>query len=99
MADVIYRLEIRGRVQGVYYRQSMVEYARNTGVRGWVRNRLDGSVEAVVAGDTDAVDKTIAWCRQGPPQAAVSAVELFPIELFPETAEISLEYFQQRETL
>ena len=59
MPEVIYRLRIRGLVQGVFYRRSMVEQAQALGVRGWVRNRLDGSVESVVAGDPGAVEQLI----------------------------------------
>ena len=73
-ADVVLRLEIRGAVQGVGYRWSMVAQARRLGVGGWVRNRPDGSVEAVVAGPRLAVDRLVAWCRSGPPGAVVSAV-------------------------
>jgi acylphosphatase len=72
------RLIIQGMVQGVAYRYHMVEEARRLGVCGWVRNRRDGSVEALVSGDAEAIATIIAWARHGPPSAEVShvAVEL-----------------------
>jgi acylphosphatase len=72
------RLIIQGMVQGVAYRYHMVEEARRLGVCGWVRNRRDGSVEALVSGDAEAVAAIIAWARHGPPSAEVThvAVEL-----------------------
>jgi acylphosphatase len=69
------RLMISGRVQGVGYREWMVEQARNLGVSGWVRNRLDGSVEALVAGDVAAVEELLRLCRRGPRMAAVESIE------------------------
>jgi acylphosphatase len=75
--DVVRRLQIRGRVQGVGYRWSMVEEARALGLRGWVRNRRDGSVEALVAGPGAAVDRLVGWAQQGPPGAGVTSVETF----------------------
>jgi len=80
MAEAVLRLEIRGRVQGVGYRWTMVEQARRLGLRGWVRNRHDGSVEAVVAGPAPAVEAIVAWARRGPASARVSAVEAFAAE-------------------
>lgn len=92
MAEVIYRLEIRGRVQGVFYRFAMVREAQRLGVRGWVRNRLDGSVEAVVAGEPGLVDRVINWARQGPERAVVASVDVYP-------GEGRFDYFEQRETV
>jgi acylphosphatase len=71
------RLELvaRGRVQGVYYRASMLEQARALGLRGWVRNEPDGSVRAVAEGPRDALEVLVRWAERGPPAACVDAVE------------------------
>ncbi len=80
MVETVLRLEIRGLVQGVGYRWSMADQARRLGVRGWVRNRRDGSVEATVAGPQEAVDRIVAWARRGPRSAMVETVEVFVAE-------------------
>jgi acylphosphatase len=67
-------LVIHGRVQGVGYRYSMLAQASRIGVTGWVRNRRDGSVEAVVAGSPAQLDDMIAWARQGPPGSKVTEI-------------------------
>ena len=67
-------LLIEGRVQGVWYRESTRRKAVSLGVCGWVRNRPDGTVEAVAEGDGDAVARLAEWCRQGPAGARVEAV-------------------------
>jgi acylphosphatase len=69
------RLTISGRVQGVGYREWMVRTARDLGVSGWVRNRLGGSVEALVAGDIAAVEELSRLCRRGPRMAQVVSIE------------------------
>ncbi|MEM1569069.1 MAG: acylphosphatase [Pyrobaculum sp.] len=70
-------LFVRGRVQGVFFRQSMREVASRNGVRGWVRNRSDGrTVEAVLEGPRDAVLKVVEWAKVGPPGARVEDVEV-----------------------
>lgn len=74
------RLLITGRVQGVWYRESMRLRAEELGVTGWVRNRPDGSVEAVVQGGDEAVAALIAWARVGPPAARVLEVEVSEAE-------------------
>ena len=76
MSIQVFRLEIWGRVQGVYFRQSMVECAQSLGVNGWVRNRQDGSVEATVAGHPQAIERMLAWAHQGPPGARVDRVDV-----------------------
>ncbi len=68
------RLRITGRVQGVGYRAWMMRQASAAGLRGWVRNRADGSVEALVIGDEDRVSAMIEACREGPFGARVSNV-------------------------
>jgi len=72
-------LVISGRVQGVGFRYSMSEEAERLGVTGWVRNRRDGTVEAVLDGATDAVDAVLAWARRGPRGASVTEVEVTEI--------------------
>lgn len=92
-------LHIHGRVQGVGYRYHLTREAMRLGVRGWVRNRREGWVEAVVAGPAAAVEQLIAWARRGPPAAAVSQVEVRPIAGEGEgEVEGKLEGFEQRPT-
>jgi acylphosphatase len=80
MSQVILQVTIRGRVQGVGYR-AWVEYqAIRSGLEGWVRNRADGSVEALFAGPPDIVAQVVALCRRGPPSARVEAVINEPAE-------------------
>lgn len=73
-------LRIEGRVQGVWFRESMRREAERLGVVGWVRNRPDGSVEAVAQGPAEAVDALVEWARSGPPQARVERVVLAETE-------------------
>ncbi len=80
MQEITRRLVIVGRVQGVGYRQSMLRKAQALAVRGWVRNRIDGNVEAIVQGPPDAVAALIAWTRHGPRTAGVDRVEVEPDE-------------------
>ena len=69
-------LVIHGRVQGVYFRDSMRREAQRLGVAGWVRNRTDGSVEAVVQGECADVDVIVRWAHRGPEYAHVERVEI-----------------------
>jgi acylphosphatase len=70
------RVTIRGRVQGVWFRGWTVEQAQGRGFDGWVRNRADGSVEALFAGDPARVDAMLDACWQGPPAAKVIGVQV-----------------------
>jgi acylphosphatase len=70
------RLLVTGCVQGVGYRYGMVMAAQRLGVAGWVRNRRDGSVEAMVAGSAEQVAAIIAWARHGPAGASVAHVSV-----------------------
>jgi acylphosphatase len=72
------RLTISGQVQGVGFRYALADEARARNLRGWVRNRRDGSVEAVVAGSEIDVEAVIAWARRGPPAARVTRVAVEP---------------------
>lgn len=72
----IRRLVITGRVQGVGFRYAMRERARLLGITGWVRNRGDGSVEAMIAGNAAQVEELLLWSRRGPPGAHVASVAM-----------------------
>ncbi|MBK9586678.1 MAG: acylphosphatase [Alphaproteobacteria bacterium] len=76
MERVTKRLKIFGRVQGVGYRAWMVQTATEMDLTGWVRNREDGSVEAVVTGDDEAVRKLIASCYDGPKTSKVETISV-----------------------
>ena len=66
---------VHGQVQGVYFRGSTVERARQLGVAGWVRNRSDGAVEAVFEGAPEAVSDAVRFCHEGPSWARVERIE------------------------
>ena len=70
------RVVVRGRVQGVFFRDSVRRQAESSGVCGWVANRPDGSVEAVFEGEPDAVERLIEFSRRGPSRAEVKGVEI-----------------------
>jgi acylphosphatase len=75
--DVIFQIVIRGRVQGVGFRAWTEMMAAEQGIEGWVRNRRDGSVEALFAGAEEVVIAMIELCRDGPPGAQVEAINQF----------------------
>jgi len=84
------KLRIHGEVQGVWFRAWSAEAARELGLRGWVRNRRDGTVEMLVHGKPDAVEQMIARCRVGPPAARVYRIDV------EETAEEAPAGFEKR---
>lgn len=78
MAEETVHIRIQGRVQGVFYRQWTMSEARARGLSGWVRNRVDGSVEAVFKGETDVINDMVRACKRGSPRAFVTKVEYQP---------------------
>jgi len=74
------RLVIHGRVQGVGYRYAMVAVARRLSVTGWVRNRRDGSVEAMVQASPASIGHLSEWAKRGPDGASVKGIDIFDIE-------------------
>jgi acylphosphatase len=74
------RVRIYGRVQGVFFRNWTTDKARSLGVRGWVRNRRDGSVEVEAYGDDEALKALIAACGTGPPAAKVERMGVEIVE-------------------
>ena len=89
-------LRISGLVQGVGFRVSLADEAWRRGLGGWVRNRSDGTVEALVHGDAQVVDALVAWARRGPRAARVDRVEAE--DVVAELVEISGR-FEQRPTV
>ncbi|HUL08165.1 MAG TPA: acylphosphatase [Candidatus Acidoferrum sp.] len=81
-ADITVNVRIRGRVQGVWYRGWTEEQAASRGLRGWVRNRRDGTVEALFCGPPELVEDMVEACWTGPPSARVEAVERNPAAAF-----------------
>ena len=90
--EIAVRLRISGRVQGVWFRGWTDEKARALGLRGWVRNRRDGSVEVLLAGPGPAVEAMVEHCRDGPPAARVNHVGREPV------TEAVADGFDQRPT-
>jgi len=67
---------VHGRVQGVFFRATTRDKARSLGVKGWVKNCLDGGVEAVFEGEKDTVEKVVDWCKKGPEGAFVNHIDI-----------------------
>ena len=78
---MLFRSTITGRVQGVGYRDWAMVTGRRLGLTGWVRNRSDGAVEALIVGDETAVGEMIQACRRGPPLARVDEIDVDPVDL------------------
>jgi acylphosphatase len=70
------RVQVRGRVQGVFFRAEARARAESLGVAGWIRNLPDGRVEAVYEGEDEQVESMVEWCRRGPAGAEVEAVDV-----------------------
>lgn len=76
MEKITRHILIHGRVQGVFFRESMRQRALELGVAGWVRNRADGAVEALLHGAPERVEELLAWARRGPPAARVDRLHI-----------------------
>jgi acylphosphatase len=81
--DIAIQVRIRGRVQGVGFRDWTMRRAEALGLRGWVRNRVDGSVEALFTGPRAAVERMVADCHRGPSMARVDSVDIEPAAASP----------------
>ena len=86
------RVIVEGRVQGVFFRHHTQAAAFRLGVRGWVKNRRDGRVEAVFEGDREKVDQIIQWCHRGPSEARVKNVIVVWEEYTEEFEDFSVTY-------
>jgi acylphosphatase len=93
MTSAARRIVVEGRVQGVGFRWWTVGQAHALGLTGWVRNRRDGTVEILAAGESAAIERLIAACREGPPGAAVRSVQAEPAQ------DEGVMDFEQRATL
>ena len=76
MEKISAQVVVHGWVQGVYFRAFTRDQARSLGLTGWVRNRRDGTVEALFEGEKEKVDQMIAWCRRGSPPSRVEKVDV-----------------------
>ena len=88
------RATIKGRVQGVNFRMETMRAAEKIGVNGWVRNKSDGNVEALIEGDPEKVDQMLEWCRTGPPVAHVT-----DIDVAEEAYQVDMQGFNVRYTM
>lgn len=83
---------ISGRVQGVFFRACTRDEAKRLGLTGWVRNLMDGRVEAVIEGDSETVDEMISWCYRGSPHSRVDDVEVSKDEYRGEFDDFGVRY-------
>ncbi len=86
-------MHVYGMVQGVFFRANMRERARRLGLKGWVRNLSDGSVEAVIEGDEEKMEELIRWAARGPPLARVERFEMKREEYEGEFKDFEIRYF------
>lgn len=93
-----FELVVSGRVQGVGYRASLAEAARDLGLAGWVRNLHDGRVHAQICGSAAACEALVTWARRGPPSARVTAVEVRPVEASRDECQAARPVFEIRPT-
>jgi acylphosphatase len=92
MEKVRARVLIEGRVQGVFFRYHNQEAALKLDLKGWVKNRRDGRVEAVFEGDKERVDQIVQWCHRGPSEAKVTNVHHFSEDYRGEFEDFSVNY-------
>lgn len=98
MAEETVHIRIHGRVQGVFYRQWTMSEARARGLSGWVRNRVDGTVEAMFKGDTEIINDMVKACKRGSPRAFVTKVE-YQLAPDAETEPVVDGVFDQKRTV
>ena len=84
-------IKIQGRVQGVFFRASTLDKAKELGLKGWVRNNPDGSVEVVAEGFKEKIEKLIAWSHDGPRHAVVNDVEVEWMDCLDEYSDFTIE--------
>lgn len=92
MTEARAEIVVTGIVQGVYFRANTQRVASRLGLTGWVRNRVDGSVEVVAEGEKGAVEELVSWCRQGPPGAEVERIEVNWSEHTGQLKQFSIRY-------
>ncbi|MDQ6761567.1 MAG: acylphosphatase [Bacteroidota bacterium] len=80
MNKISAHLKISGKVQGVFFRAMAKKVAEKNNLTGWIKNLADGNVEAIVSGDKDSVERFMEWCKQGPENAQVQAVNVHYVE-------------------
>lgn len=84
---------VSGRVQGVFFRANTAEMANGLGLKGWVKNNYDGTVEAVFQGEEDIVNKAVSWCHKGPPSAMVTGLKSLEETPADDLGSFSIKYY------
>lgn len=87
-----FKMNVSGRVQGVFFRAATRDEARRIGVSGWVRNLPDGTVEVLAQGPEEKLNRLLAWCYQGPPGAYVTGVGYAEVPPDPSLNTFSIRY-------